>query len=70
MADNLQFDAFSNQQIPFSAEAEQSVLGCVLIAPNSMDVVNAILLPEHFYMPQHYFHNPQPYTMNCLNCDK
>ncbi len=53
MADNLQFDAFSNQQIPFSAEAEQSVLGCVLIAPNSMDVVNAILLPEHFYMPQH-----------------
>ncbi len=53
MADNLHFDAFSSGQVPFSAEAEQSVLGCVLISPSSMDVVNAILLPEHFYMPQH-----------------
>ena len=53
MAENLQFDALAGQQIPFSAEAEQSVLGCLLIDPDAMDIVNSILVPDHFYMPQH-----------------
>ena len=53
MAENLQFDAFAGQQVPFSAEAEQSVLGCLLIDPQAMDIVNAVLIPDHFYMPQH-----------------
>ena len=53
MADNLQYDAFGSQQVPFSAEAEQSVLGCMLIDPDAMDVVNAVLTSDHFYMPQH-----------------
>ncbi len=53
MSDNLQYDAFGSQQVPFSAEAEQSVLGCMLIDPDAMDVVNAVLTSDHFYMPQH-----------------
>ncbi len=53
MAENMQYDAFSGQQIPFSAEAEQSVLGSVLIDPKSIDIVNTILQADHFYLPQH-----------------
>ncbi len=53
MADNLQYDAFAVQQVPFSSEAEQSVLGSILLDPKSIDVVNTILQPDNFYLPQH-----------------
>ncbi len=53
MADNMQYDAFALQQVPFSAEAEQSVLGAILIDPKSIDTVNTILQADHFYLPQH-----------------
>lgn len=53
MADNMQYDAFAVQQVPFSAEAEQSVLGSILIDPKSIDTVNTVLQAEHFYLPQH-----------------
>lgn len=53
MADNMQYDAFAVQQVPFSAEAEQSVLGSILIDPKSIDTVNTILQADHFYLPQH-----------------
>ncbi len=53
MADNMQYDAFAVQQVPFSAEAEQSVLGSILIDPKSIDTVNTILQTDHFYLPQH-----------------
>ncbi|MDR3312859.1 MAG: replicative DNA helicase [Oscillospiraceae bacterium] len=40
-------------QMPFSMEAEQAVLGSVLIDPGCMAAVQVILRPEHFYLPQH-----------------
>ena len=40
-------------QMPFSMEAEQAVLGSVLIDPACMSSVQALLRPEHFYLPQH-----------------
>jgi replicative DNA helicase len=53
MAETLQFDALSGQIMPFSAEAEQSVLGSILIDPASMDTVGGMLRSEYFYLPQH-----------------
>ncbi|MDR0530782.1 MAG: replicative DNA helicase [Oscillospiraceae bacterium] len=40
-------------QMPFSMEAEQAVLGSVLIDPACMSLVQVLLKPEHFYLPQH-----------------
>ena len=42
-----------NIQMPFSMEAEQAVLGSVLIDPGCMSAAQVILRPEHFYLPQH-----------------
>ena len=42
-----------NIQMPFSIEAEQAVLGSVLIDPGCMSAAQVILRPEHFYLPQH-----------------
>ena len=44
---------FDQLQMPFSMEAEQAVLGSVLIDPACMPAVQAVLRPEHFYLPQH-----------------
>ena len=41
------------QVLPFSLEAEQSVLGAVLIDPACISELAIILKPEHFYLPQH-----------------
>ena len=40
-------------RMPFSMEAEQAVLGSILIDPACMAAVQVILRPEHFYLPQH-----------------
>ncbi|MCL2106209.1 MAG: replicative DNA helicase [Oscillospiraceae bacterium] len=40
-------------QMPFSMEAEQAVLGSVLIDSGCMAAVQVILRPEYFYLPQH-----------------
>ena len=53
MADNQNFDLLGGHMTPFSAEAEQSVLGSVLIEPNSMDKLSGNIKPEHFYITQH-----------------
>lgn len=39
--------------LPFSAEAEQSVLGAVLINPDVLNELVGILTPDHFYLAQH-----------------
>lgn len=39
--------------MPFSLEAEQAVLGCVLMDPSCMPQVLMHLRPEYFYLPQH-----------------
>ena len=41
------------QQMPYNLEAEQSVLGAVLIDPACFGEVMENLRPEAFYRPQH-----------------
>ena len=51
--EDLRFNAFEGEQLPFSLEAEQSVLGAILIDPSSILLVADTLKPFHFYLPQH-----------------
>ncbi len=39
--------------MPFSLEAEQSLLGAILIDPGCMDEIAAILTADDFYLPEH-----------------
>ncbi len=44
----------SEDRLPFSFEAEQAVLGAVIIEPSILDeVINPILKPEYFHIEQH-----------------
>lgn len=43
---------FEGLSLPFSNEAEQSVLGAILIDPPSINMVMDKLKPDHFYVPQ------------------
>lgn len=44
----------SEDRLPFSFEAEQAVLGAVIIEPSILDeVLNPILKPEYFHIEQH-----------------
>lgn len=47
MAENI------NSALPYNLEAEQSVLGSVLMNPSCMQDVMYHLKPENFYLPQH-----------------
>lgn len=47
MADNL------SVSLPYNLEAEQSVLGSILIEPKCMEDVLMHLKPDSFYLPQH-----------------
>lgn len=42
-----------NGDLPFSLEAEQAVLGSILLDPTCISAVTMILKPEYFYLPQH-----------------
>ena len=42
-----------NGTLPFSLEAEQAVLGSVLLDPLCLSAVTMILKPDYFYLPQH-----------------
>lgn len=42
-----------NGTLPFSLEAEQAVLGSVLLDPACLSAVTMILKPDYFYLPQH-----------------
>ena len=50
--DNLFFDA-EGRKVPYSLEAEQAVLGSILIDPQSINIVASQLKPDYFYLPQH-----------------
>ncbi len=39
--------------LPYSLEAEQSVLGAVLVEPDCINIVGDKLRPEFFYLPEH-----------------
>ena len=42
-----------NGTLPFSLEAEQAVLGSILLDPSCLSAVTMILKPDYFYLPQH-----------------
>ena len=47
------YNAGDGLNMPYSLEAEQAVLGAVLIDPSSLNSVADKLIPEHFYLPEH-----------------
>ncbi len=50
---NTDFSSTDGLNLPYSLEAEQAVLGSILIDPACMMQVQVIIGPEHFYLPQH-----------------
>lgn len=54
---NLSRDSYGigadNGELPFSLEAEQAVLGSILLDPSCVSAVAVILKPEYFYLPEH-----------------
>ena len=42
-----------DRKLPFSLEAEQSVLGAILIDPQAIDVVAGIISADDFYLEEH-----------------
>ena len=67
MADNNILLNSDGQVLPFSLEAEQAVLGAVLIDPVSIDKVAHFLKPDHFYLPQHKDIYRIMWNMNSMN---
>ncbi len=53
MPDNQPYMDLSATPLPFSTEAEQSVLGAILIDPPAILQVADVLKAEYFYIPQH-----------------
>ncbi|MEG0547119.1 MAG: DnaB-like helicase N-terminal domain-containing protein, partial [Oscillospiraceae bacterium] len=48
--DNFTFDNFTE---PYSLDAEQAILGSILIDPLCLPTVSDIIRAEFFYIPQH-----------------
>ena len=46
------YNAGDGLNMPYSLEAEQAVLGAVLMDPSSLNSVADKLMPEHFYLPR------------------
>lgn len=53
MATNNISNEYSVGELPFSLEAEQSVLGSILIDSACIELVVSIVKPDYFYLPQH-----------------
>ena len=53
MAENNSFDLLSEGRQPFSVEAEQSVIGSIIIDPKALNRAATMLKAEYFYIPQH-----------------
>lgn len=45
--------SYEDVNMPYSLEAEQAVLGSILLEPSCITQVQIILKPEYFYLPQH-----------------
>ena len=50
--ENLIFD-LNGGRLPYSVEAEQAVLGSIIIDPKSLNEIATQMKPEYFYIPQH-----------------
>ena len=53
MADKNEQQVNDGLGLPYSLEAEQSVLGAVLVEPDSINQLADQLKPEEFYLPEH-----------------
>ncbi|OJU15172.1 MAG: replicative DNA helicase [Clostridiales bacterium 43-6] len=53
MADEFNLFTGDGQTLPFSLEAEQSVLGAILLEPSSIMQIADILKTDNFYLPTH-----------------
>ncbi len=53
MNENINFTYADNLNMPYSPDAEQAVLGCVLVNPSCISKVQEHVRPEYFYLPQH-----------------
>ncbi len=43
----------NGSRLPYSVEAEQAVLGSIIIDPKCVDDIASLIKPEYFYIPQH-----------------
>ena len=50
---NGNFVSLDEVNMPYSLEAEQAVLGSILIDPSCITQVLILVKPEYFYLPQH-----------------
>ena len=50
--ENMIFD-LDGGRLPYSVEAEQAVLGSIIIDPKSLNEIATQMKPEYFYIPQH-----------------
>lgn len=53
MADKIDLNEFSSGELPYSLEAEQSVIGAVIIDTDALSVAMNYLKPESFYISMH-----------------
>jgi len=51
--DKYNYSSIENISMPYSLDAEQAVLGCILFKPSCITLVQSHLRPEYFYLPQH-----------------
>ena len=47
------FSSYDEVNMPYSLEAEQAVLGSILLEPLCITQVNLLVKPDYFYLPQH-----------------
>ena len=47
------FSSLDEVNMPYSLEAEQAVLGSILLEPSCITQVLILVKPEYFYLPQH-----------------
>lgn len=50
MADN---EFINDGELPFSLEAEQAVLGSILLDPSCLTTVSLVIKTDYFYLPEH-----------------
>ncbi len=53
MAEDKNIFDLDLNRLPYSVEAEQSVLGAIIIDPESINQIAGQIKPEYFYIPQH-----------------
>ncbi len=53
MSDEKLIYNLDGARLPYSVEAEQSVLGSILVDPNCLNEIAVQIKPDYFYLPQH-----------------